>query len=374
MRNAAALNQLEADTRKKVHDIQLQQAIQAQTLKLQRLQRQFDAEQKLKQQLLEQTMATKNNISSLKFLQQKQSLSTLNKLQNQYDAEQAIKHKLRLQELIDDKKNQEIEQENELTNAMNEQLNVTSNMLEKQQIIQDLMCDQEDFEIDAMTEQYKKFKDSMKKQKANLMSEHKNELLTKLKEQQRKINKLTQQQRLKQFEAVLKDQQNNMKSDIMNNESQLQETINLVEKQIKNLHEKEMELEMRGKEILEKNAFEQIAKEAETQLINSERQKYANMRESMLREMQKKEERLRERHEAIMNKLIKEREKQLVNMGNDIKRDVYNDHIVDLEKEYEAKKAELAALKQSYNKKQDEIRNQLIQQTNVTNVSIIDNL
>ena len=360
IKNISALNQLEADTRNKLYNIQLEQMIAAQTLKLQRMQQQFDSEQKLKHQLLEDTMNTKDNISNFEFIQQKNLLSSMSNLQNKYDTEQSIKHKLKLQELINENKQKEIEQENDLTNAMNQQLNITSNMIQNQTKLQNIMSEQEEFEIDAMTEQYKKFKNSVKKQKENILNQHKSELLEKLKEQQIKINNLSKQQRLKQFESVLLQQKNEVKDDVINKESQLQETINLVQKQIKDLHEKEMELEMRGKEMVEKNAFEQVAKEAESVIIEQEKEKYANIRESMLREMEKKEERLRERHEEIMKKLMAEREEQLINIGHDAKQNVYNENVDDLEKEYEIKKAELQALKDSYNEKQDAIRNELV--------------
>merc|ERR1712087_382798 len=102
--------------------------------------------------------------------------------------------------------------------------------------------------------------------------------------------------------------------------------------------EKEMELEQTQIEILEKNAFEQIAKDAEIQIINQETQKYANIRERMLNEMQGKEERLRQRHEEIMNNLMREREEQLLSIGQNAKDEVYKQNMSELEREYEKKK------------------------------------
>lgn len=130
--------------------------------------------------------------------------------------------------------------------------------------------------------------------------------------------------------------------------------------QIEDLHEKEMELNLREKEILEKNAFEQIAKDAETQIIHQETQKYANIRARMLNEMKDKEERLRQRHEEIMNNLMREREEQLLSIGQNAKDEVYKQNMSELEREYEEKKREFKALKASFNEKQNKIRHRLV--------------
>jgi len=331
-------------------------------LKIQRLQQQFEKEQRLKQQLLEQTMSTKNNMSNLQFIQQNNLLSTMNQLQNEHDTEQEIKHKFKIESIINDNRKNEIEQKMKLTNLMNEQLNINQDALKKQSKLNDIMRKQEEFELELMAEQHNAFKENIKENHENLLNQHKNELLATLKQQQCKINKLAKQQRLKQFETMLKTQRNHIESDLSDKDQQLQETIDLVKKQIENLHEKELELELREKEILEKNAFGRIAKDAELQIVNEEKRKYANIREEMLREMQNKEERLRQRHENIMNKLMKEREEQLLSIGQNAKNNVYKEEMSGLEREYEIKRRELKALQERFDAKQDLIRQKLVNQ------------
>merc|ERR1719229_1668801 len=126
-----------------------------------------------------------------------------------------------------------------------------------------------------------------------------------------------------------------------------------------------MELNLKEKQILEKNAFESIAKDAETQIVNKEKEKYANIRLEMLKEMQNKEEKLRQRHEEIMNSLMKKRENELLTIGQNAKDKINEKEMETLEKEYEIKKNELDQLKESFNIKQNEIQKQLMEQSNV---------
>jgi len=147
-----------------------------------------------------------------------------------------------------------------LTDLMNEQLNISQHMMAKQSKLQNIMKKQEDFELDIMCNRHSEFKQSIKKKNEDILNEHKNELLKQLKHQQLKLNKLAKKQRLKHFETILKKQQDEIESDANNKDDELQNTIDLVKTQIENLHEKEMELEQTQIEILEKNAFEQIAK------------------------------------------------------------------------------------------------------------------
>merc|ERR1712154_487905 len=122
-------------------------------------------------------------------------------------------------------------------------MGITENMILKENKLKNIMSKQEDFEMDLMNEEYNKFKENIAENHENILNEHRNELLTKLKQQQLKLNKLSKKQRLKQFEAILKNQQNNINKDLSVKHNKLEETINMVQKQIQHLHEKEMDLE-----------------------------------------------------------------------------------------------------------------------------------
>merc|ERR1712129_615526 len=113
----------------------------------------------------------------------------------------------------------------------------------------------------------------------------------------------------------------------------------------------------RAKESAERKAFERIAKEAEEQIVSREKKKYAEIREKMLCEMQEKEEALRLRHKGIMSRLIKERKRQIVNIGQSAKQTVHQRAMSDLETEYDRKQREMEALQHSFNEKQNEIKN-----------------
>merc|ERR1712204_139299 len=230
------------------------------------------------------------------FVELKKRLQEMNALQNEHNSEQAIKHKLKMEALINDNQREEIEQNMKLTDTMIQQL-------ESQQIT---------------------------------------------------LEKLSKQQRLKQFDALLRRQ-----SDVKANE--LDETINFIKQQIESTQAKELQMEFTEKELLEQSAFDQIAKDAEEQIIEQETEKYANIRTRMLDKMKEKEETLRQRHEEIMINLMREREKQLLSIGQNAKNNVHKANISEIEEEYEAKTKELKAMQESFNQKQDSIRQQLIE-------------
>jgi len=347
VQNEAAIKQLEADSRKKLLETQLQQNVQAQTLRLQRLKQHFDQQQTLKQQLLEQKLSTQDHATNFEFVEQKKLFSKMQQLQDTHESEQILKQKLKLQSIIDENRHQEIESENKLAHLMNEQLNVTESMLKKQNNLQHIVQTQEDMEIDAMLSEYHKFKQSLQKHQEQLLQEHKNALLQKLKQQQQKFSKLSQKQRVKQFEAAIKEQQNEMQHSTDNTSEQLQQTIDLVQQQIEQLHDNELELEKRHTEMLEQNAFKRVANDAKTQIMDQEKQKYAVMRESMLSQMQQKEAKLRQQHEETMKQLIKQREGQLIVIGKDAKHNVYKEEMSRLHKEYDEKQRQLHALQSS---------------------------
>eukprot|EP01083_Nonionella_stella_P228744 810413_1 len=136
---------------------------------------------------------------------------------------------------------------------------------------------------------------------------------------------------------------------------------------IKDMNEKQMELELTNKEILEGNAFERVAKDAETQIINEEKEKYANIREEMLKRMQKKEQCLKKKHDAVMGKLMKDREQQLLSIGQTAKDSVSSQEIGELERQYQTKQKELKKLQESYNARQHRIRHQILEESHSQN-------
>jgi len=348
------LTQLETETRSKINSLQKEQELEAQKLKSQRLQSEFDREQKIKRQSLENAVTSKSNASNFEFVELKKRLQEMNALQNEHNSEQVIKHKLKMEALIIDNQREEIEQNMKLTDAMNEQLNISQIAMAKQQNLQKIMQKEEEFEMNAMCERHSSFKQNIQSKNEQILHEHKDQMLQQLESQQIKLEKLSKQQRLKQFDALLKRQ-----SDVKANE--LDETINFIKQQIESTQAKELQMEFTEKELLEQSAFDQIAKDAEEQIIEQETEKYANIRTRMLDKMKEKEETLRQRHEEIMINLMREREKQLLSIGQNAKNNVHKANISEIEEEYEAKTKELKAMQESFNQKQDSIRQQLIE-------------
>ena len=82
-----------------------------------------------------------------------------------------------------------------------------------------------------------------------------------------------------------------------------------------------------------------------------------------------KEETLRHRHDDIMKTLMKERERELLSIGQDAKRNVHEDAMVDLESEYDLKQQKLRALEASFHLKQEEIRNTLLSDSDNVHVN-----
>merc|ERR1719319_283103 len=95
----------------------------------------------------------------------------------------------------------------------------------KQQNLQKIMQKEEEFEINAMRERHSSFEQNIQSKNEQILHEHKDQMLQQLESQQIKLEKLSKQQRLKHFDALLKRQ-----SDVKANE--LDETINFIKQQI----------------------------------------------------------------------------------------------------------------------------------------------
>jgi len=280
----------------------------------------------------------------------------MNALSAQQEAEQKVKHKLNLQSIINENKRSEILVENERANLMKEELNISRNAVHEQRELREQEQREEQLELDRMAEEHRKFKEKLKRNRVDALHQHKEELMDQLKERQSKLSEMARKHRIQSFAAALKEEEEAAQSEWTEDEQRMKKTIDLVQCQIREIHQKELELEQRGKEVQEQNAFEKVAKDAEEQITGREQMKYAKIREEMMQEMRRKEEQLKQRHEEIMKKLMQQREQQILKIGQEAQRKIELDERNNLQQEFEKQKDALDALEQSYNEQQDAVR------------------
>lgn len=333
-----------------------EQMANALDLKVQRLRQQFVQSQSLKQQALEQSLAANESVANLQWLHQQKTVSTLHALDAQREAEQTAKHKLRLQSIVNENRRSEIQRAEERANLRALQIETERNVAEEYRKMNEMQQKQERLEEDRMVHQHRRFREKLKRTRTDALSQHKEELVGQLKERQKKMSEMAKKQRVQSFAAALKEEEEAAHSDLTDDFKRMADAVDVVQRQIQEIASKELELEMRGKEVSEQNAFERAAKDAAKGIQRAEQMKYAKIRENMVLEMQRKEDQLRERHDEMMAKLMKQREREILEIGNRAKCEVESEQRASLQQEFERNEQALKALEQTHSETQNAMR------------------